>query len=303
MDWKKPLGATLGILVVVAVIWGFFIVQFESPLGTDNVVEIQRSESLTNDSNDTLATLSFAEGGEHLDWASTEIIVKVGNQQFPCSFGSILIGQTNASKVSPTLSADGVTFTTEIDATDEDSFTHFNISTQRGSESNYSTLRFSKTDIYFAQGIDWTFIADAEFNDVSTTENLTFSNDTNERLDWYTYDIVAHRVEPNQGVYVIQIGEESYKIQFLSYYNQDDEGRHPTMLIGALEDTTFPALSDSTFVAPSPCIILSEHPESMYWNASDYVVLAEQQTNICSQECDMELFIFHETMQVETRFI
>jgi len=127
MDWKKPLAAGLGILVVVVVIWGFFVVQFESPLGTDNVVEIQRSESLTNDSSDTLATLSFAEGGEHLDWASTEIMVKVGNQQFPCSFGSMSLGQTNVSKVSPTLSADGVIFIMEIDATDEESFTHFNI--------------------------------------------------------------------------------------------------------------------------------------------------------------------------------
>jgi len=303
MDWKKPLGATLGILVVVVVIWGFFVVQFESPLGTDNVVNIQRSESLSNGSSDSLATLTFAEGGEDLDWASTEIIVKVGDQQFPCSFGSMSLGQTNQSKVSPTLSADGVTFTTEIDATDEASFTHFNISTQRGSESNHSTMRFSKTDIYFAEGINWTYIADAEFNDVSSTENLTFSNATNERLDWYTYDMVAHRVEPNQGVYVVQIGEESYKIQFLSYYNNDDEGRHPTMLIGALENTMFPALSDSTLVAPSPCVILSEHPESLYWNASKHVVLAEQQTNICSQGCDMELFIFFETMQVETRFV
>jgi len=40
MDWKKPLAAGLGIFVVVVVIWGFFVVQFESPLGTDNVVEI-----------------------------------------------------------------------------------------------------------------------------------------------------------------------------------------------------------------------------------------------------------------------
>jgi len=41
----------------------------------------------------------------------------------------------------------------------------------------------------------------------------------------------------------------------------------------------------------------------LYWNASEAVVLAEQQTNICSQACDMELFIFYETMQVETRFV
>lgn len=303
MDWKKPLGAALGILVIVVAIWGFFVVQFESPLGTDNVVEIQRSESLTDGSSDTLATLSFAEGGENIDWASTEIIVKVGNEQFPCSFGSMSLEQMNQSKVTPTLSADGVTFTTEIDATDDESFTHFNISTQREGESNHSTMKFSKTDIYLSEGADWAFIADAEFNDVSSTENLTFSNDTDERLDWYTYDMVAHRVEPNEGVYVVRTGEESYKIQFLSYYNQDDEGRHPTMLIGALEDTTFPALSDSTLVAPSPCIIFSEHPESLSWNASESVVLAEQQTNICSQACDMEIFILYETKNVETRVV
>jgi hypothetical protein len=303
MNRLKLLTAGIGALVIVVAIWSFFVVKFESPLGTDNVVHIERSTVLTNDTSDTLASLTFAEGAEDLEWSSIEIIVKNGNQQFPCSFGSMSLGQTTPSKVAPTLSADGVTFTTEVDATDEETYTQFNLPTQQESDSNDSTMEFSKTDVFLSNGVEWVFLENQEFSEVTTAEGLTFSNDTNERLDWYTYDMLAHRVEPNEGVYVLKLGEDTYKIQFLSYYNDEDEGRHPTMLISALDQTVFPALLDETLVAPSPCIILSEDPQSFVWNASERIELAEHNTNICSQECDMELFIFYQTMRVETQVV
>lgn len=303
MNRLKLLTAAIGTLVIVVAVWSFFVVKFESPLGTDNVVQIERSTVLSNDTSDTLASLTFAEGGEDLEWSSIEIIVKNGNQQFPCSFGSMSLGQTASSKVTPTLSADGVTFTTEVDATDEETYTQFNLPTQQESDSNDSTMEFSKTDIFLSNGVEWVFLENQEFSEVTTAEGLIFSNDTSKRLDWYTYDMLAHRVEPKEGVYVLQLGEDTYKIQFLSYYNDEDEGRHPKMLIGALDQTLFPALLDETLVAPSPCIILSEDPQSLVWNASERIELAEQNTNICSKVCDMELFIFYQTMRVETQVV
>ena len=78
----------------------------------------------------------------------------------------------------------------------------------------------------------------ADMSDVTSIPE-DMSNDTNDRLEWYEYDISVHRADPNDGVYVIQKDDMSFKIKFLTYYNSDDESRYPTMLIASLVNRNF----------------------------------------------------------------
>ena len=55
-------------------------------------------------------------------------------------------------KVTPKLGADGFTFTTEIDATDSESYTHFDLPGQLESNSTDYWMKFSSTDIYLSDG-------------------------------------------------------------------------------------------------------------------------------------------------------
>ena len=70
-------------------------------------------------------------------------------------------------KVNPKLGADGFTFTTEIDATDSESYTHFDLPGQLESNSTDYWMKFSSTDIFLSEGVSWTFIEGAELSEVN----------------------------------------------------------------------------------------------------------------------------------------
>ena len=89
-----------------------------------------------------------------------------------------------------------------------------------------------------------------------------------------------------------------YKLQFLSYYNEDDESRFPTMLISALNKTEYPALNDPNLVIPSPCLIESDDDTFSYWNATESITLIENGVDICSSTCSFEITILFETIGV-----
>ena len=300
---KNSIYAIIISLLGVVAVWGFFIVQFESSLGTNNTVNVEYSQTYTNQSSDILATLSFGDDDEDLDWASVEVIINKQNQQFPCSFGSTSLDPTSPSKVSPKLSVDGKTFTTEIDATSEEEFVFFDIFTQKESDATNGTMKFSKTDFYVSAGVNWTFIEDVEFSSVNNSTPMSFSQQTEDRLKWYTYDMKSHRVEPNSGVYVFSVDEHLFKVQFLSYYNDDDEGRYPTFLVSSIEPTPFPALQDPELVAPSPCIIHSTDVERTYWDKNETIHLYENDVNICSDSCSFEVVVIFETIVVKSNKI
>ena len=112
-------------LLFVGVAWTYLVVSYESPLGTDNRVLVSDpTDSLSNGSTDELVTLAFAEGGEDLAWTSVQIEVTANEKQYTCSFGSQSAEDSNTGKVTSVLGADGITFTTVVDAT-ADSFTYF----------------------------------------------------------------------------------------------------------------------------------------------------------------------------------
>ena len=299
LKWKRWASVTAVVLLFVGVAWTFLVVSYESPLGTNNRVLVSDpSGSLSNGSTDQLVSLSFAEGGEDLAWSSVQIEITANEQQYTCSFGSQSVEDLNEGKVKSTLGADGSTFTTVIDATD-DAFTYLDLPNQKQSNASGYTMRFSKTDIFFSEVIQWTFVEDQNIGDITAVNSSDWSNETDERLEWYTYDLTVHRVDPNQGTYLLVQDDTIYKLQFLSYYNDDDESRFPTMLISALNKTEYPALNNPNLVVPSPCLIESDDDTSPHWNATESITLIENGIDICSNTCSFEISILYETVEVK----
>lgn len=287
------------ILLTLGVAWTYLIVSYEPPLGTDNTVLVKDPDGvLSNGTMDELATLSFAEGGEGLAWTSLQIEIITNEQQYTCSFGSQSTEDLNEGNVVATLGADGSTFTTVIDAT-EDSFTYLDVPNQQESNITEHTMRFSTTDIFFSEGVQWAFIEGQNIGDITSANSTTWSNETDDRLEWYTYDISVHRVNPIDGTYLIVEDNVIYKIQFLTYYNNDDESRFPTMLISTLDKTEFPALNDPNLVVPSPCLIQSDDGTPSHWNATEIITLLENGMNICSSPCLLEVIVLYETTTVK----
>ena len=303
MSLRRIIAVTLttGLLLVIvtAVIWTYLIATYESDLGTSNVVLVDSERSISDNREDnSLVELSFDEDAEDLAWSSLEINLVIEEKTYGCSFGAQSNSTNLSGKVTPKLGADGFTFTTEIDATDSESYTYFDLPGQSESNSTDYWMKFSSTDIYLSEGVSWTFIEDAELSEVNEIpEDLT--NDTSERLEWYTYDMSVHRVNPNDGVYVFVNSESSFKVSFLTYYNNNDESRHPTMQIAAIGDSIFPALDDPDLVSPSPCKIVSDDIDKGHWNSNETIQLFENQINLCDGTCSIEIIVYYETIEVE----
>jgi hypothetical protein len=281
--------------------WTYLVVSYDSPLGTDNIVVVNQSGSTSNESDDLLATLSFDEGAEDLEWSSLTIEIEANEQLYTCSLGSQSVESDSESKVKSRLSSDGVTFSNTIDATSEDEFTYFSIPMQKESNQSNFTLRASKTDLFFSEGVQWAFIPEKGIQQVTSFNESQLSNQTSDRIEWYTYDLSAHRVTPNDGTYVILQDDVLYKAQILTYYNDKDESRHITVLTSALIPEDHPALQDSTIVVPSPCLV-EPSGDATKWNATESISLREQDINICGQDCNLNLRIKYETVQVKVEY-
>ena len=300
MSTKRWLAVTCCLLVAVAAGWTFLVVNYESDLGTSNVILVSdASENASIATDDALVVLTFSEADEDLSWSSMQIELVAEDERFTCSFGSQSAASKNASKVTASLGADGSTFTTIVDATDETSFTHLDIPGQTATDEANHTIRLSKTDAFLAEGVRWSFVEGIPYEDLNAFESSNLSNATEDRLEWYTYDFAEHRVQPNDGFYVIETDGMMFKMQFLSYYNQADEGRHPTLLIAALNGTTFPALSDESLVQPSPCLIQTNSDAGSVWAANASITLVENGVQICDGPCTLKLEASFETFPIQ----
>ena len=299
MNWKKLAAAAAVTVVVAAAVWTYLVTTYESDLGTSNVILVDSENSVSDNREDnSLVKLSFDEDAEDLSWSSLEINLIIDETSYGCSFGAQSNSKGMDGKVTPKLSADGFTFTTEIDATDSESYTHFDLPGQLESNSTDYWMKFSTTDIYLSDGISWTFIEGAELSDINEVpEGL--SNETSERLEWYTYDMSVHRVNPNDGVYVFAKDDLAFKVNFLTYYNEQDENRYPTMQIAAIGESNFPALNDPDLVVPSPCKIVSDDMDKDHWNSNETIQLFENQINLCNGPCSIEILVYYETIEVE----
>ena len=300
MNWKK-LAATITVLiVVVAAFWFYLVSSYESELGTSNVVQIETIDSQSDASMDKyLAQLSFADDAEDLLWSSIEITLFIEDKPNSCSFGSQSNSEQLDGNISSKLSADGSTFTTVVDATDTESFSYLDVSQQLEVNESQYWMKFSSTDVFFGENIRWTFLEGVEFSEVEIVAVNELSNDTENRLEWYEYDLSVHRVNPNDGTYLIEKEDSWFKIKFLTYYNSEDESRYPTMQIAAVGNTSFPALQNPDLVVPSPCMIISDDVESDYWDSEETIILIENGVNLCDGKCSIKLEIKFETIAVE----
>ncbi|HJM55048.1 MAG TPA: hypothetical protein QGI72_02260 [Poseidonia sp.] len=299
MSWKRHL---LGFVVTLAVIfaaWSMMVVSYEDDLGTENRIRVTKiTGQQTNNSDDALATLNFEKGAEPLAWSSLQLSMSVAGEEYSCTFGSQSTESDGHSPVLPVLGADGLTFQTQVDASQEDEYTFLDVPNQKSTNESEYTLRFSKTDVFMSEGIRWQFIEGESIeNDFEIDENR-FSNATDDRLEWYTYDLAVHRVMPNDGVYIFEQQGQRYKVQFLTYYNDDDESRYPTMLISSTTPESFPALKDPMLVSQSPCLISTTEDDQMFWNGTEEITLLENGVNICDVSCDFTLVATYEGVKI-----
>ncbi|WP_338173132.1 hypothetical protein [Candidatus Poseidonia alphae] len=299
MSWSRVFLGLALTLVVITAVWSLVIVSYESDLGTENgILVAQYNAQATNGSDDVLATLTFDEGGEALPWSSLQLQLEIDEESYGCTFGSQSAETDEASRVQPSLGADGQTFLTQVDATREEQFTYLDVPNQTSSNESDYTLRFSKTDVYMNDGIRWQFVEGESIENDFELDNTQFVNATEERLDWYTYDLSVHRVTPNDGVYVFEQTNQRYKIQFLTYYDDADEARYPTMLVSSLTPDAFPALNNPELVSPSPCLIVSEDADRVNWDADEAITLRENGLNICAADCNFSLVATFEGVPV-----
>ena len=299
VSWSRVFLGLALTLVVITAVWSLVIVSYESDLGTENgILVAQYNAQATNGSDDVLATLTFDEGGEALPWSSLQLQLEIDEESYGCTFGSQSAETDEASRVQPSLGADGQTFLTQVDATREEQFTYLDVPNQTSSNESDYTLRFSKTDVYMNDGIRWQFVEGESIENDFELDNTQFVNATEERLDWYTYDLSVHRVTPNDGVYVFEQTNQRYKIQFLTYYDDADEARYPTMLVSSLTPDAFPALNNPELVSPSPCLIVSEDADRVNWDANEAITLRENGLNICAADCNFSLVATFEGVPV-----
>jgi hypothetical protein len=197
LNWKRFSAGTVVLLLLSAAIWVYLVASYESGLGTSNKVLVSDSNSPTNNSNDNkLLELSFDTGAEDLLWASLGIEMEIEGAMYTCSFGVQSNPDQSGELITTSLGADGLTFTTVVNATDDEQFTFLDIGEQiEGTESNY-WMKFSSTNIFLGDGVKWLFLDDADFKEVIEIPSDNLSNNTEDKLDWYTYDLSVHRIDP-----------------------------------------------------------------------------------------------------------
>ena len=289
-----------GVLLAVVAIWVLVISSYEEDLGTENVfIAYDLNNNLTNDRDEPLIELSFSDAKENLEWSKISISIDNGTEKMDCSKGEYTTNNIGERKVVPKLKSDGVTFNVVVDATSEEEFTYVDLDNLAETDNVSFDMRFSKTDIYLSENITGTIVEDMEFEELSEVPEQNFTENSDEKLDWYDYNFVAHRVEVEDKMYVINVEDRFYKIKFISYYNEDDEERYVSFLIGALNDTAFPALSNSELVSPAKCIIAEGGSDGIFWEIDEAIMIYENDFDICSAPCTIKITVTYEGVSVK----
>ena len=285
-------------LLLGTLIWTWVIVSYETDYTTNNTFVGSDVEHEVSDSSaDSLVSLSIESGTETLGWDQLSVSLVVGETQYPCSLTGISTVQQNGSKVNTRLTADGTTFAIEVDATSEDSFVGLDFSTMKEVDVSNHSMKFSKTDIFLGNDSVAMIVTNQSFSELKSIPNGTFNLDDSERLDWYDYDFTVHRINPKEQVYVVQQAEITYKLQFISYYNDADESRHIQMLVAWLNGSQLPAFDDPTLIAESPCIIEGADDS---WSPNQSITIIENGIDICNRACSVEISIQYQGVNVKT---
>ena len=296
---KRALGALILALLVGAAGWTLLVVSHEEALGTDNQVRIQ-GLTTTENVTDTMASLSFIGEAEDLDWSLLTVEVSTQNGIESCGFGLESSDDRAGEHVTSALSPDGATFTVTVDATDDASFVYVDLPHQNETSSSNHTARFSTTSVFLADGVRWAYLEGHGFSEPVNLSDVTFSNDTEEKLPWYDYDFAVHRVTPKEGLFLLEVEDIVYRLGFVTYYNDADEGRFPTFRFAAEEPDRFPALNDPNRVTPSSCLILTDDDDTVSWNGNETLRLLENGVPLAGPGDIVEVLISYEGQPVET---
>ena len=72
-----------------------------------------------------------------------------------------------------------------------------------------------------------------------------------------------------------------------------------SFLIGALDDSVFPALSNPDLVSPAKCTIIEMTESSDFWEKDEIIAIYENDFNICSTSCNIKITITYEDSVVK----
>ena len=297
INFRSSAASLAVVLIVGGLLWAWVVVSYDPEYTTENTFEGNDAQSsVSNSSNDGLVSVEIVSGEDVLGWDQLGISLEVDGIQDPCSLTGISSVQQNGSKVSTSLSADGSTFAIEVDAPSESTFTELDLSTMKQGGNDSHSLKFSKTDIFLGSNATAMVVTNQSFSQIVSVPNGTYSLDDSERLDWYDYDFSVHRINPKEQVYVIQEENITYKVQFISYYNEADESRHVQLIVAWLSGDPLPAFDDPSLIAESPCII--EGAESS-WSLNQVVSIRENGIDICNAACIVEIGIQYQGVNVK----
>jgi len=275
-------------LLLIGGIWYFLITSYTPELTTENEIELSDSQAeLTNQSNDLLFQASFSYGQDNLEWSKISMTIIYDNTEFDCTKSGLTSDLSYDSPVQSKLNADGGSFTVEVNADTEDFVMLKFDNMQQTNDSDYD-MKFSKTDIFLGENV--TGIAlDEDFEDVNSIPSIEFDENSETRLEWYDYDLSVHRVIPKSLTYVVNDSNVFYKLQFISYYNSEDESRFISFIISNIGDGEFPATNNENLIKTAPCLISSTNQS--IWQHNETISVSENGIDICDNSCSISVEI------------
>ena len=298
---KKTIIGFLVLSLLGSIYWGVIIYKYDSEIGTENIFTVSDYQSdVSENYSDHLFDLSFESGSDNLDWSLTKVILSKDGNEFQCTTGGLISSTENSDKIKSSLAADGLTFNVEIDANSDD-FVYLDVGRmEQSNESNY-TLKFSKTDIFLGKDALGLFTDEISFNTLKYSDINTqnYSENSDERLDWYDYNFSVHRIEAKERVYVIDDGSTKYKVQFLSYYDADDKQRQISLIVSWIDGEPFQALNDPEKIQPSQCILIDTDLNENRWNSNETIYVKENDFQICASSCKLSVQIYYQGIRVD----
>ena len=288
VDWRIKI-LVLFVLLVGSVGYYANIAAYDEQLGTKNILQVEKGNS-TEGFEDILANLSFEDGAENLSWNAVQLSLSIGGEEFPCMVGGVSSIEQSNGTIQSKLNADGRTFTVNIDTTGE-GIQYFDLFTMSATNNSSVSLTVQKTDVFLGENVTGGTVS-ASFDNAGFEEDLVFDESSEQRLEWYSYDLSVHRIIPDTEVYIVQDRGVFFKIKFVSYYDVNDDSRHLTILAAPLGNAIIPAMVDESMVQISPCSIIDNGDG--VWGANETISLQENDVDVCSTSCSIEVIALYE---------
>ena len=291
-DWRIKL---LSLFVVFVISMGFYanIIYIEQHLGTNNVLQIEKGES-TDGTQDILVNMSFENGGENLSWNAVDLSLEVDGKELSCMIGGMSSIERSNGSIQSKLNADGKTFTVNVDVNSEES-QYLDLFSMGPAGDEPVSISFTRTEFFLGKNVTAIAIED-DFNGAIYRDTYVLNESSEQRLEWYEYDLIGHQIIPDSEVYVVEDRGLLFKIQFLSYYNSEGEYRHVTVLAAPLQNATIPALTDDSMVQVSPCSIVDNGDG--VWGSNETISLQENNIGICSGSCSIEIHALFQQLRI-----